>query len=435
VGKRALLCVILWSAALFGQAPDSDFGLAELLARYQTTPQDALLCEQIGVAYTRLSDLAKAESFFRKAVQLNSQRVSSRKNLATVLWFQGKKKESETIFRSLETSIPADPVPQLYLGLAEYDRKDMASAAAHFEQAGSFASENPEIFLSVVDSYLSTGRFEQAAGILERVVSSGRADAPIYRLLGDAYDGEQKPEKAYSAYSQAIEQQPGSEDGYLALAGFAVEHANLSIARDVLNRGLQQISGSAKLRLALGLAWALEGDYEKSQQTFLAAAEADQRWFMPWMALGVADLQTGKPESAASDFRKAKALAPEDYRCYYLRAMALTRSSQSQDPGVRTEAASDLRHAIALDPHQAKPRALLATLEISSGQLALAERELREALRVEPNEPSALYRLALLCRREGKTQECERLMIAFRKVKGKAENEENAYVLIMRTVK
>lgn len=365
---------------------------------------------------------------------MNPQRVAAQKNLATVLWFAGRKHESSAIFASLEKRIPNDPVPQLYLGLSAYEAKEMGRAAAHFERAGALGSDNPDVLPAVIDSYFSTGRYQQVSSILQGRIHLGDSSSQTYRWLGDAYDGQTLPKKAYAAYSKAIELEPRVAENYLALAGFSIEHANASFARDVLNRGLREVPGSAKLRLELGLAWALQGDFANAKKAFVDANEADRKWAMPLLALGVTGLQTGNAEQAADYFRKAKLLDPEDSRCYYLQALALSRTPRNEQAS-RTEAIAELRRAIALDPHNVKAPVLLAQLELSEGHPNEAESELREAIRIDPTEATALYRLALLCRKQGKTAEAERLLGEFRKLKAKTHDEENEYVLILKTVR
>ncbi len=119
----------------------------------------------------------------------------------------------------------------------------MELAAEHLERAGTLGSDNPETLPLVIDAFLSTSRFELASRILERRIASGDSHSQTYRWLGEAYDRQDLPEKAYRAYSEAIEQEPHVEENYLALAGFSIEHANLPFARDVLNRGLRQVPG------------------------------------------------------------------------------------------------------------------------------------------------------------------------------------------------
>ncbi|HSU55478.1 MAG TPA: tetratricopeptide repeat protein, partial [Candidatus Dormibacteraeota bacterium] len=297
--------VILLAFALSQGAAPTNPSLPALLERYRAEPGSASLCEQIGVAYTRAGQLEQAADFFRKAVKLQPDAVSSRKNLATVLWFLNQKTEAERIFAVLEKVVPNDPVPHLYLGLAAYEAKNYAQAAAQFEHAGPLASENPELLPVIIDTYLSSNQFERASRILEARTASADAPPEFYRWLAQAYDGQHLPDKAYRAYTTAIEKDPTLEENYLALASFAIEHANVKYARDVLSRGLLQKPGSAKLLFESGLASALDGDYQKARTELVNASAADGHWPLPLLALGVVELQTGDAEAAAKDFRQA----------------------------------------------------------------------------------------------------------------------------------
>jgi tetratricopeptide (TPR) repeat protein len=431
----AIAAVVFASLPFAAISQTTSASVEAMLERYRSEPGNALLCEQIGVAYTRINDFNKAADFFRKAVELDPGRTSAQKNLATILWFLGRKDESATIFRSLERRIPKDPVPHLYLGLSAYDQKNMEAAAAHFQEAGALASENPETFPIVIESYISAGRSEPAVQLLERRIDAGNSDAQTYRWLGDAYNAAVQPDKAFRAYSEAVTRQPEAEDNYLALAAFSIEHANPSFAREILSRGLQHAPNSAKLLLEFGLAWALQGDFNKARQSFADANSAGPEWSLPLLALGVTDLQTGDATGAADCFRKAENIAPDDYRCYYLHAVALNRSETNHDPSTRATAISELRRAIELDPRQAKARVALADAEIADGQTSAAEAELRRAIRIDPTESSAIYKLALLCQREGKAQEARRLLRLFQQSKNKSESEENEFVLILKVLK
>lgn len=433
--NRVLLAVVFAAASNVVSALPTDTALQNLLDRYRNEPANALLCEQIGVSYTRLGDFSKAAEFFRNAIALNPDRIPAQKNLGTVLWYLGRKDESAAVFSSVQKRIPDDPVPQLYLGLNAYDRKDMKEAAAHLQRAGSLASENPEVLPVMVEVFLTTGKVAFVRQLLQRRIDSGVSDPQDYRWLGDAYDKENQPEKAFSAYSQSIQLEPKNPDNYLALAGFSIEHANPSFAREILTRGLAQIPNQPKLLLESGLAWAIEGNFEKARQSFSDSIASDPDWSMPLLALGVTHLQTGNVQEAQESFDKAKSIAPADYRCYYLHAMALNRSPSSEEAPTKEAAVKELRRAIELNPQFVKARVLLAQNEIAAGNLQAAEAQLRSALRTDPTESDALYKLALLCRRKGKLPEAEQLMATFKQSKSKAESEENEFVLILRTVK
>jgi predicted Zn-dependent protease len=430
--RATLFPIVMLGLSLTMPAQQSESSLSDLLERYKTEPSNPRLCQQIALAYTKWNDFKQAAEFFRKALALDPQNIPSAKNLATVLWFAGEKAESVTLFRSLEKKIPDGPVPQLYLGLNAYDKKDMEPAAAYFERAGALASDNPEVLPFVVNAFLVSGRAQHAIAILQNRIKTDDSDPQLYRWLGEAYDRQNLTQQAWDAYSKAIITAPKSEENYLALAAFSIEHRNAAIARDVLARGLAQLPGSAKLTLETGLVWALQGNFDQAKTEFRQASSLDPHWSLPLLALGITDLQTGDVDHAAQVFQRAKEVAPDDYRCYYFQALALNRS---QSTSTRTQAINELRHAIALDPNRAQPRVALAQNELSTGNLAEAEAQLREAIRLDPSEPTALYKLALLCRREGKRQEADRLLASFQSLKKKAGADENEFVLLSQTIR
>lgn len=433
--RPTAVIVLLLITTMAAQPQQPDSSISGLLDRYQAEPANSALCEQIGIAYTRANDFGRAAEFFRKALAIDPQSIPAAKNLATVLWFGDHKRESVTLFRTLEGKIPRDPVPQLYLGLNAYDLKNMDAAAAHFERAGELASDNPEVLPVVISTFLVSGRTKQVIAILENRIAGGGSDAQTYVLLGDAYDREELLRKAWSAYSEAIAHSPGAEENYLALAAFSIEHRNAALARDVLSRGLDRLPGSAKLTLETGLVWALQGDFDRARTAFDKASLLDPYWSLPLLALGITDLQTGNADQAANVFRRAKQVAPNDYRCYYFHALALNRSQASQSDSTRSQAIDELRQAVKLDPSHVQPRVALAQNQLSAGQTAEAEAQLREAIRLDPAEPTALYKLALLCRREGKKEEADRLLTAFQSLKKKAAAEDNEFVLLSQTIR
>src|SRR5574341_570128 len=104
--------VVMLSAAVFAQQPP-----------VQEAAPDWKASHELGLAATKLGKLPEAEKHYREALRLNPGFVPARKNLAVVLWFLGRRAESEREFQGLLKEIPADPVPHLYLGLAAQERR------------------------------------------------------------------------------------------------------------------------------------------------------------------------------------------------------------------------------------------------------------------------------------------------------------------------
>jgi len=394
------LCVLCLSAVTFAQTQGEEpsKALDRLLALYKSQPSDWRVCHQIGLSYMRLEQLDRAREFFEKTLALNPSFLPARKNLATTLWFLNRKREAEREFRTVTRASPDDPVPHLYVGLAEYERKRFLEAMEQFEKAGDLALKNPEVLPVVAETYDRAGQ----------------------------------PEKAYAAYKKAIELDPSAEDGYIALAGFAVDHQNNEFALKVTSQGLEKMPGSLRLLVLRGLIQALLGKQEDAERTLLDASRSDPKSSLPLLAVGVSQLERGRYQDAAASFRRAADIAPGDFRARYLYATALRRAG---DPYRREELIAALRKAGALNPKDARPPAMLGQVLMEAGRPGEAVTELEKSLRIDPENPTALYQLGLLYRDQGKKELSRKMLREFEGVKFKKKEEEDEAVQILRIVR
>lgn len=445
----------------------AESALPILLELYRADPSNANLCQQIGVSYTQMNDLRHAEEFYRDAVRLKPQFHAARKNLGTVLWFLNRKEESEREFLVLTKSIPADPVPHLYLGLAGAGRQEFAYAKEEFEQAGTLASANPEVIQPVLESYLAThdlsfpdallqqlahaedpdretisrvgalflqyGYCAQALTAFEKIISTHKESAETLRLVGAAYDRQHKPDLAYSAYSRAIDMAPNAEDGYLELANFASAHANNAYALKVIARGLKHLPQSPNLLFEQGILLALTGDRTNAQASFTDASRLRPGWAVPLLALGVSALESGKAGEAVALFDRALSIDPRDPRACYLYALAISKHGAG-DGKSQAKAIAALHKAIELNPGDAASHALLGHFDLDADNSYGAAREWEAALKLDPENATALYQLGLLYRKAGKTEQAKRLLERFQRVKAKQRGEEAQLVEVLKVV-
>jgi tetratricopeptide (TPR) repeat protein len=432
----AVICVIsIFACAAAAQVSgnSSPADLDRFIADAQKQPGNATLCERVGVAYARREDFSNAAEWFEKTLSIEPDRLSARKNLATVLWFSGRRDKAEKIFKDVLNRVPADPVPHLYLGLTAYSRGQFVLASDHFEAAGLLASANPEVRATAADSYLQAGKYSEATRLLEGMIAAGARTASSYTMLAEAYDRQNRPHQAYAAYKKAVDLDT-SDESVLAFARFALSHGNTAYARELLTRGISSNPSSAKLPFEIGVAWALDGNFDEALQRFAEAERKSPRWPVPVLGEGIALLQQGKLEEAAGSFRRAADVAPQEGRAHLLLTMALLRGGAKDDAAKRREATAAVRRAIQLEPNSGRAHALLAEIYQATDEQEAAVRELEAASRLEPGNAATLYKLSQAYRSQGKAGDAHRALLAFEQAKAKTKVEENELIQILKKV-
>jgi len=358
--------------------------------------------------------------------------------------------------------IPNDPVPHLYLGVAESERRRFAAAKQHFAKAGDLAVRNPEALPSVVEAFLATkdesiipaaltavmeletidphlrpkvaavlNRYSAWPATIKLLEGTARPDLDQSLLLAEAYDHQNLPPRAYEVYAQALAANSSDERVYLSIAAFASQHNNNRYGLQVLDQGIARIPASWRLLLHSGLLLALEGDSAAAEKRFILAGEKSGGSDAPLLALGVLQLESGRLTEAAATFVRAAHQEPGDHNAHYFQALALYRMGEEN----YSAALPILNRAVAIAPGDAKSHILLGQIYLATGKLDQASTELKKALTQDPENGPALYQLSLVCRRKGQIAEAERYMSAFRKLKASQRENENQLVQILKIVR
>jgi tetratricopeptide (TPR) repeat protein len=281
--------------------------------------------------------------------------------------------------------------------------------------------------------FFQYGYPDRAAAAFEKLVVT-RGSPEVWRMLAQAYDRQGKPERAYQSYSRGLDANPNAEESYLAFADFASAHANNDYALQVVAHGLERLPKSYTLRFEQGLLWALKGDRSQAESSFKQASSLKPDWTLPLLALGVTQLESGDIPQAVVLFQKACNVDPRDARAYYLYAMALSREGGGSSSETRADAVAALHKAIELDPNDGRSHTLLGQLQLAGGNANAAAHEWRAALKIEPENATALYQLGLLYRKQGKAEEAQRLLETFQRVKANKRSDQESLVQILRVV-
>jgi tetratricopeptide (TPR) repeat protein len=218
----------------------------------------------------------------------------------------------------------------------------------------------------------------------------------------------------------ALEHDNSRADIHLFLSDLFVRQSRLDEARDSLRAALTADPNLDGAQRRLGLVLDQLGDRPGAEAAFEAAVRTAPHDPTARLLLGRLLLDQGELPSALPQIEEACRLDPKSANAFYALAQAQLRSGESdraqatlrtfQDLKRKEQAAADAENAARDDPRSM--RVLAATLHteiaaylLETGQTTDAERHLRQAIAITPDEPLGYETLATYFLQTGRRQD------------------------------
>ena len=185
----------------------------ELLNGMIAHSPSATVYDHLGDAYTQTHDFAKAESAYRKAVDLDPSELSHLRGLGQALLSEEKYPEALTVYQKLAEMLPDDA--DTYLRIAQIYRElhQLDKAEESLIKARQFAPGSLEVMYNEAMIYESQGRFEDAIRVLSDAVTGVKAQSKVlpsrkrslailYQQLGMLYRDTQNYQAAIYTFQE-----------------------------------------------------------------------------------------------------------------------------------------------------------------------------------------------------------------------------------------
>src|SRR5271155_3180392 len=184
--------------------------LLEGITAHQSSPA---LLDLLGDAYTQGHDLPKAETAYRKAMDLDPAELSHQRGLGQTLLAEEKYDEALTVYQKLVEVSPDDS--DVYLRIAQIYRElhQMDKAEENLVRARQLAPGSLEVMYNEAMLYQAQGRFDDAIRVLSDAVAGikgqsavlptrRRSLAILYQQLGQLYRDTQNYQAAVFTYEE-----------------------------------------------------------------------------------------------------------------------------------------------------------------------------------------------------------------------------------------
>lgn len=163
---------------------------------------------ETGTIYYHNNQLEKAESHFKRAIEIDPKNTEARYNLTTIYQQKNELDKAVHIYQELLAIEPNDPRYLLGLGLIRLAQQQYAEAQTLVEKVLSIAPTNLSAQRTLARILLSNGQNPSKAIQLLETVIKNDANAIDYDLLGWAYYASGNIDKSLDALRAAMKMDP-----------------------------------------------------------------------------------------------------------------------------------------------------------------------------------------------------------------------------------
>ena len=301
---------------------------------------------------------------------------------------------------------------ELQTGIALTQEGRFSEAIPHFLAAQGHVSDEYAENFNLALCYVGTEQFERAIQLLSTLKTDGHDTAAVNNLLTQAYIGTGQDKEAFSAFQQAVQQNPDDEKLYMFVAEECMDRQSYDLGLDVLNIGLQHLPKSSRLHYERGVFFSFENEPDPATADFDLASKLSPGSDIFYMAAGQKALLEGNMPEAVRITREGIKEGHGNYIVLTIFGKAIIQSGVNPGQPEFAEAQAALEKSVAERPSYAGSQAALGELYLMAGRVDDAIMHLEMARKLAPDDTSVYSHLAIAYRRKGDAERAKLMLAA-----------------------
>jgi len=293
----------------------------------------------------------------------------------------------------LFTAVAAAQTPEaeLLAGVALTNHGHFEQAIPHFLAARGQVPNSYVLEFNLALCYVGTRQFPQAINTLKPLPVNPRTS----NLLVQALIGDHQEQAALKAFSEAAALTPYNESLYVLVSQASLDEGFPDLARHVLDTGLRNLPGSAKLHFQKAVLESQQDDAEAAARDFKEAQSLAPASEIAYIAKAEQASYAGRMEDVIRTTREGIQKGYQHYLLLTLLGEALLRSGATPDsPAEFNEAQAALEKAVAARPSYSSSHITLGRVYLMLGRNADALAQLEAARRLDPRNKAVYPPLA-----------------------------------------
>ena len=391
----------------------------------------AVAHNQLGLLDLQQAQVGTAEDHFRKALSIDPKFAEAQSNLGVLYSRQGKDAEAISLFQQAIESDPKYSKAYVNLGLTLLKQRASAQAEQQFRAAIQVDPNNSAAYSALGMLQVKTGRGAEAIQTFRRVLALEPQSAEAHLNLGIALVDQYDRIESFKEFTEAARLSPGFAAAHLNLGRFFFEVGKYEEANRELETAVRLQPNLAGALYFLALTAKQTNQLERSSQYLQRVVDLQPDNSDAQYLLGQNLERMGKPDAALEHWKAAVRSDPDHSEALYNLAKALSKSrdpeaQQYQDRFDALQRRQQITDRIeqlgnfALEAAKAQnwPQAVAQMIEAvqlcgncsqsahlhrnlglfygRTGKISEAEKELRSALDLEPNDADAQKALTAL---------------------------------------
>ncbi len=321
--------------------------------------------------------------------------------------------------RGLREALRADPesfdrnhqLGEYYLSIG-----DLKGGIPYLEKAQELKLGDGPNGYDLAQAYLETKSLAKAQLLLQDLIHR-KDTAEFHNLLGQVEEALDDPASAVNEFQLAAKMD-SSEKNVFDLGNELLLHDSIEPAIEVFKRGVALYPNSLRMYIGLGIAFYSHNSFDAAIEALCHASDLNPSDPRPYLFLGkMFNVSKGNADEVAKYMQRFMETNPNNALAYYYGALSLWKGPRSGEQGVDVARVEALfRKSLVLDPQWADAHLQLGILYHDQHREQEAISEFQAAIRSNPDDPDAHYRLAQAYLRTGdqkrgqeELQLCEKL--------------------------
>jgi tetratricopeptide (TPR) repeat protein len=423
----------------------------------RASPGNAQLWTLQGIALAGKGDSKQALAAFQQALKFSPNNIAALAGAAQI-GYEADSREAVPLLNRLLQLRPADPTAHAMLAVLEYRNGNCTAAVPHFDKASKLLDSQLDALHAYATCLARLKRLDEAAAVLQRAVAlrpndpqerhllasiqitgqkpkdalatlrplldAGNPTADTLQLVSSASEDAGDTPQAVSTLRQALLLDPRNVSLYLDFANISFAHESFQVGIDVISEGMLLQPRAAQLYVARGTLYVQLAQYDKAEADFEKAYELDPHQSLSTAAQGLAAVQANDLDHALASIQSKLERKPNDALLLYLQADVLSQKSADVGTPEFQLAMRSAKRAVSLQPTLGAARGVLAKLYMQAGEYPEAVEQCREALKSDPKDQTALYRLIQALRKTGQKDEIPDLLKKLAQLREQATKDE-----------